>query len=134
MVTVASYKYFYGAGSEPNREIHFYRQDDKTQAIQGKIHAYYNGKWVNVCTVPGHEINVEMLSTSDKARLIAEARQKGTRPCLRQNIKLSDLPQDEQNKILNQLNPKGPWRIEITNDIGSNGLERVVHLNIFNPS
>lgn len=134
-MTIATYKYFYGSGTEPNREILFLRKNDsESESIYALVRAYSSGEWKKISEVAGGQINVDMMTTSEKVNALLAERQ-GASPQRNPAQKLSDLSFDIQKEILGNLEPKGAWRIEVTNHFGEDPrFEKVVQLNLFNPT
>ncbi len=127
---LVSYRYYYGAGTEPNRLIEFTRKASKPQSISAIVKAGTLDKNVIISKINGTEINVEMMSTSDKMKALI-AGQSVNVP----DKPLSELSLEQQNNILRNLEPRGTWRISITNSIGDNPTyEKVVYLSFFDPA
>lgn len=135
MAPLAQYPYNYGAGEDYNRRVDFYRGNSQDpQSIRAQIMALLHGKWVPLNEVPGSHVSVEMISTTGKMQAMIQARAAMTSPQYPPNQTLSSLTLAAQNGVLQQLDRKNGRRIEIENDVGGpNGLERVVHLHIFDP-
>ncbi len=134
IINVAEYRYFYGAGSEPNRKIEFQQEEGNPQTIQAKIFAFDRGNWKEISSLSGDKINAEMMSTSEKVKGLKEER-KGIFSPRTPDKKLSELPITEQERILRNLEPQGSWRIEISNGIGKDPyFEKVIQLNLYNPA
>ena len=134
MTVLATYKYTYGAGSQPNRQIDFVETKDSQNGIQAIVKACTEGVWTDISCLSGQEINVEMMSTSDKVRAFQQERAGGG-TWKTPDRTLAQMETQQQQAILSQLEPIGPWRIEITNGFGSDPrIEKVVHLNLFNSS
>ncbi|MBF5059541.1 hypothetical protein [Candidatus Neptunochlamydia vexilliferae] len=134
--TIASYYYSYGVASENNRKIEFCRkQEDDPKSLQAIIMGKKESKWLRACVVEGEKIRVELLSTSEKAKIIMEARQKlaSIPPFKSKNIREYSI--GEQDDILKNLTPIGKRKIEIYNDPeGKNGMEKITSITIFDPS
>lgn len=131
---INSYYYVYGAGAEANRRIDFIRNSEKDSTLLGRVSANVLGKWIPTSTVTNSEMSIDLLSTSEKMKRIMMARQEKTSPRF-ETASMNTLPIEKQEGILKNLEPNGPLRITITNDVGGpKGLEKVVHLSIFNPS
>lgn len=133
-VSLGKYSYTYGAGREPNREINFQRDGDEPKSIKAVISAQFNGRWSVISELCGSKINVEMMSTTDKMQALL-ARRKGIDYTRKPDISIAELPGEKQEEILNSLEPKGHWRIAITNGFGGNPrFEKVEQLSLFNPA
>lgn len=134
--TIASYYYSYGVTSENNRKIEFCRkQEDDPKSLQAIIMGKKESTWLRACVVEGEKIRVELLSTSEKAKIIMEARQKlaSIPPFKSKNIREYSI--GEQDDILKNLTPIGKRKIEIYNDPGGeNGMEKITSITIFDPS
>lgn len=126
-----TYFYFYGSGTDPNRKIDFFFDEGN---IRAEVSAFREGVWTPpIAVVPGDRIIVEMQSTSEKVQAIMKARNTGTSPKF-DNQPITSI-KNPQTQILSRLAPKGPWRIEIENDVGGpDGYEKVLTLQLFNPS
>ena len=140
MTIFAEYSYLFGAGTEANRKIEFKKDhDEHPTKIAATVYAKVNGEWEKVSDVNGDNINVEMMSTSEKMQTVL-ARYKGEDPPLIEQDKtlghlgaLDATTREKLLKIFKKLEPKGQWRVEITNSIGPK-FEKIVKLNLFNPS
>ena len=131
---IGTYKYMYGAGTRLNREIRFFRRKKKKETFRAEVYAIVLGKPEKTSDLEGSQISVEMMSTSEKIALL-DIRKRGEPVEKKSNKLMSELECTEQDRIIKELQPDGPRRIEITNDFGPDSrLERVVHLSIFNPS
>ena len=131
-MAIATYNYRYGGGAEPNRHITFFRSigtDPKT--IKASVEALISGNNQPISCLSGDQITVEMMSTSEKVQAL-KLRRDGIEALQKPDQPLSDLSIDKQNAILEGLTPNGPWRLGISNAIGENRLEKVVHLTLFN--
>lgn len=127
---LATYRYYYGAGTEPNRLIEFIRKASKPQSISAIVKAGTLDNNVIISKINGIEIDVEMLSTSEKMKALMAGQSVNVH-----DKPLSQLSIEEQNNILRNLEPRGSWRISITNGIGDNPTyEKVVHLSLFDPA
>jgi hypothetical protein len=125
---LATYRYYYGAGTEPNRLIEFTRKASKPQSISAIVKAGTLDNNVIISKIT--EIDVEMLSTSEKTKALMTGQSVNV-----PDKPLSELSLEQQNNILSNLEPRGSWRISITNGIGDNPTyEKVVHLSLFNPA
>lgn len=131
---VGDYQYTYGAGSEPNRRIDFFPTVDQ-KGVFAKVSAFAIANWVEISRVYPENISIDMMSTTDKMQALMKARETNSYVDYQSSRKLSSFSLDEQMQYIQALEPKGPWRIEITNDIGANPqYENVIHLKLFNPS
>ncbi len=130
---ISEYYYFYGSGTEPNRKIEFF--SDPKKGIFAKVKAFKgDGNWTDVSDVSGEKIVVEMESISDKVDAIMKARERKESPIFN-NKSMSELSPETRRRIIDGLQPKGSWRITITNEVGgSEGNGKVESLHIFNPS
>ncbi len=133
---VTKYNYTFGAGSEPNRCIIFTRSDENDAgSIQAEVFTTAEGNSISISKLSGSAINVEMMTNSDKI-MGFQKRRRGEMVTFIPDKKLSELTKDKQQEILKNLQPKGGWRIEVTNNIGQKDprFEQVVHLALFNPT
>jgi hypothetical protein len=132
--TIGIYHYMHGAGSQNNRQIVFQRNIGRPETLHAIISAQTPEGWRLISDVLGREINVKMLSTSDKVSQLQAQRMGQKVENDEPDKKLSALSKEEQDDILKKLNPLGSWRIEIATDIGSNPhFENVIRLNLYNP-
>ena len=135
IVKVGQYRYCYGTANEANREMQFLRYPDGH--IQASIYALFTPQGPKeISTLSGDQIKVEMITTSQKIQELKAVR-KGEKSSFvgPQEKALSSLSGEEQEKILQQLEPRGPWRIEISNTFGPDPhVEKVIGLNFFNPA
>ena len=132
-VKIGQYRYCYGTANEANREMQFLRHPDGR--IQASIYALFTEQGPKqISTLPGEQIIVEMQTTSEKMEDMMAARRGETPSFVGPPEKtLSSLPPQDQEKIIGTLEPRGPWRIEISNGFGDNPrFEKVVGLNFFN--
>jgi hypothetical protein len=131
MTVLSTYKYCYGSGSEANRRIVFERSDEGKNDVTAIVHALMGGEWREISRFPASEINIEFATTSQKIERYC-AERSGQSMNVDGDKKLSEITPDQQDDILKAFNPKGPWRIEITNDISDDPrFEKVVRLNLF---
>lgn len=131
MATIATYQYTYGAGAGPNRSLEFQENNGKINAI---VRACSKGEWKKISEIDEDHMSVEMASTSEKLRIMMEARKSNSIPTYPQDKTLSQLTPEDKLKILKNLDPYGNWRISIQNGIGNDlRFEAVVHLNFHRP-
>lgn len=127
---VKSYLYYYGAGTEPNRRVEFYRPDPSS--LEARVDALRNGQWIQTSVLKPGEIEVELATVEMrieqvKERYIEKSKKEYESP------RMSEYTVDKQDEILNNLEPNGPYRLEIENAPGGpEGLEKVVSIQIFN--
>ncbi|NGX48481.1 MAG: hypothetical protein K940chlam5_00066 [Candidatus Anoxychlamydiales bacterium] len=136
MTTLRSYQYTYSSGSEPNRTIDFVREDNNTYSLCAQVRTLGEHPR-EISSVPAYRISVEMETTSEKTASLHRAYSTGESHPLRVNT-MDDMSITEQNAVCQRIRPNfqdGPgYRIEITNDVGGGGYEKVVQLNLFDPS
>lgn len=122
---IGTYDYTYGAGNELNRQIQFSRTP--RNEIQARVFVLNAGVvGLNISTVPGDQITVEMESTSSKANALALGRAPNP------DQVLSALTMPQQNQVIGAL---GNRRITVGNDVNKPGnFESVTKLTIFDPS
>lgn len=122
---IATYRYVYGIGYNPNREIVFSEEKGQIKATVRVFSPDSPHHLLEISIIQSDQLEIDLLSTTEKIRQIPKSVifPKISNPS---NLK----------SYLNQLEPKGPWEIEVTNDIGdkSSILEKVTHLTLFNPS
>jgi|JI10StandDraft_1071094.scaffolds.fasta_scaffold20163_2 hypothetical protein len=131
---IATYNYYYSSGIAPNRRIEFYR-DDTSQSIYAIIKACMgHNNWKEISILKGKKILVEIMTTSEKIEGLV-AQKKGLPFIWKPDQQLSKLELNKQDDVLRNLEPEGPWRIEIANGVGNNlKFEKVLSLTIFNPT
>ncbi|NGX42841.1 MAG: hypothetical protein K940chlam7_01129 [Chlamydiae bacterium] len=130
-------QYTYGAGNPNNRQVIFARTEEGTNKIIVAVRARTPGGWKEISRLNGDQINVEMMSRSDKVRVLLEERGEGGggHPSRIPDKKLSKLDSSQQEAILKALEPDGKWRVEITNNYDADSkFEKIVQLTLFNPS
>lgn len=131
LVSLGSYLYGYGAGSSPNRKIDFFTDEEK---ISAEVQAQVEGAWTKICDVCEDAMSVEGASTSKKVEIMREARRLGQTTEYPPDQDFSELPHETKAGIIKSLDPKGFWRISITNDIGDNPrFEKVVRIHFYDP-
>lgn len=134
-VELGRYKYCYGTANQANREMRFLRYPNGR--IQASIYALFTPLGSKeISTVSDDQMIVEMKTTSEKmANLMALRRKDAALFPGPLEKSLSSLSAKEQEKIIAELEPKGQWRIEITNGFGEDPrFESVASLSFFNPS
>lgn len=130
---IAKFKYTYGAGSQPNRLISFERDGQNPKSIHAKVSAYINGKILSIGDIPGGEILIEPLSTSERILLLEEYRRTGKKPSIPPDRAISDITIKEQDAILTNLSPRGSWNVTIQNHLSQDPrVEKVIQLTLFN--
>lgn len=132
---IAQYYYTYGLGQDFNRVIEFFRQvpDDPTTLV-AQVKGDFEGRWQVSSLLKSENIEVDMHSTTEKMRLLLEARQKDTMPIFEKNF-INQFNIDQQNNLLNSLHPNGPRKLEIENlPNDQHSLEKVKRITIFDPS
>lgn len=134
-MTIGIYRYGYGNVSKANREIEFIRISGNN--IEAKIYVYdpIKGKNKNalVSTVRGDCIFVEKESTSEKVKSLYSAKSALNNLGINKTDLIVNLDAKKQDENIQKLEPNGPKRIEIINDIGGK-YERVARITIFDPS
>ncbi|NGX32085.1 MAG: hypothetical protein K1060chlam4_00123 [Candidatus Anoxychlamydiales bacterium] len=135
MTILKSYQYTYPSGSEPNRTIDFVREDDNSLHVRVRT---LSEPPRELSSVPVYRISVEMETTSEKTASLHRAYSLREPPLLRVTT-MDDMSITEQNAVCQRIRPNfqdGPgYRIEITNDYGgAGGYEKIVQLNLFDPS
>lgn len=138
---INTYKYFGSAGTEPNRKIDFIRSSENPKELTAIHSVFDNAVWRPTSTLPAQEIEVEMISKSMRHQILQDiiSKKKAGQPVdipkLNEYKKMSELSIENQDAILKNLEPIGPWRIEITNGFSEDAkFEKVVFLSFFNPS
>jgi len=133
--SICKYRYTYGTGNQPNREIHFLRTENYPSMIEAHVFALNqdNKSIEKICTVSGDYITVDPWSTSLKAQAMMRERITGIRQKRPVYKSLSKMTIEESNAVLRSLSPKGKKKIKVESE--PNGyFERVVKINIFDPS
>ena len=134
---ISEYHYTYGIEDRNNRKIQFRREDpDNPKTVCAVVKGLMQGKWIPVSYLKGDDINVEMMSTTDKIISLMNERN-GDIVNNKPDKKLSELSCIEQKNIIDNIKPVGPWRIEIYNSPNNDkypSFEKVTRLSLFNPS
>jgi hypothetical protein len=131
LVSLGRYDYCYGNGLQNNRTIQFQRNGDDAGSVFATVHALTDQGWKEISKLEGNQINVAMMSTSEKMTALISKR-RGANVTMVPDRKLSELSVEEQNSILESLNARGTRKLEITNGIGRDpAFEIVVHLSLY---
>ena len=131
-MNVQDYYYTYGAGTQSNRKVSFNLDENKDFAAS--VSALSENKWKEISILRGEQVEIEMMSTSDKVRALIE-RRKGMSTPMAPNKFFQDLSLKEKKRLINQLEPNGPWRLEMANSTGESAyFETVTKITFFNPS
>ncbi|NGX52863.1 MAG: hypothetical protein KR126chlam5_01169 [Candidatus Anoxychlamydiales bacterium] len=132
---IREYQYLYGAGSHWNRCLEFMRtEDDDPKTIFVVVKARKHSGWGEISELRRDQVEVEMMTTTDKVRTLKEEKATGRSLPLSKKTLLSELDNAKQREVLQGIEPIGTWRVTITNDFGSDPIyERVAHLCLFNP-
>lgn len=131
-MSVQNYYYMYGAGTQPNRMVSF-NLDEKSD-FAASVSALSKNIWKEISLLTGGQIEVEVMSTSAKMRVLME-RRKGVITQLKPNKSFQELSLEEKKNLIDDLEPKGSWRLEIVNGIGeSPHFEKVKKITFFDPS
>jgi len=129
---VSTYQYTYGAGNAPNRRIEFHQDGKKVWGIvQGQAY----GVWKNIGKIDECNMTLEEASTTQKVQIMMDARKKFESPNYPPDKRFDELDYDRRIQVIKNLEPNGPYRITISNNIGSNPyFESVEELTFFDPS
>lgn len=134
---VGQYCYYYGPGSEPNRRIVFYENgSDPQKSVTASVFAVVPGGFREISALSADKMTVDMLSTSKKMEALIKARAGiATSIAEPQEKPLASLPTQDQETIIRGLQPKGTWRIELTNGFGSvPRFEKIESIHFYDPS
>lgn len=120
MNKVGDYYYVYGSGCQPNRHLMF-TQDEKTKQISAIAYAIVGpkrGDRAEISHISGENLFVEVASITDQTNY-KKAKREGQHP--------DPLPDDcsldnyaDPQRLLANLEPRGPWRIMVENHINEN--------------
>ena len=129
---IGIYQYTYGSGNTPNRQIEFYGDGQK---IWGVISKKTQNSWSEIDKITESQMTKEGASTTEKMKLMMEARKSSTSPKYPADKSFYNIPYIERVKVIKNLEPTGSYRITITNNIGSNPTFEIVdNLIFFDPS
>ena len=129
---IRTYQYTYGAGSSPNRELVFCK--DRGRVI-GLIRGKVNNSWEKIGEILESNMTLETASTTEKMRIMMAARDCFATPMYPQDQQFDQIAFDKKVDVITKLQPDGPYRITITNNIGTNPrFEMVERLTFFDPS
>jgi hypothetical protein len=135
-ITVAQYNYYTrgGAGTGPNRRIDFKRQDSIPTSVFAEVYAITPEGDQLVSKLSGSQINVEMMTISDKLAAL-KLKQKGETVPTIPDQSLDTLSLEKQDMLFSTLEPKGRWKVEVSNQLYPvSTFEKVSKLSFFNPS
>lgn len=110
-----TYQWLEGAGTKPNRKIDFLKPEDgNPHHIAASISSRAGGKWKPLIGIKAPDIEVELMSSQDKLDQLNQQIQSGKEIQISDPIKkFSEMTEEEQKSILDNLEPEGPWRIEV---------------------
>ncbi len=133
---LGAYYYTYGAGVQPNRKIEFLNPaGGKNISIQVSAYDDKARAWKIIYRLPNPNITFEELSTTEKVEKMMAARNSNSKFTLPYPIPVDQIPPKKLKNIFNNLEPNGPYRLAIRNDIGSDPTYEIIDkINIFNPS
>ncbi|NGX42202.1 MAG: hypothetical protein K940chlam7_00479 [Chlamydiae bacterium] len=138
MTVLAKYEYPYGVRSDFNRIIEFMRKDNTNpNSLYARVSTLGEDSPRVISSVKAYRISVELETTSEKTDSLRRAFL-GVKPNSLKVKTMNKMSVTEQDGICHKIRPNfhsgGGYRIEITNDIGGSGYEKVVQLNLFDPS
>lgn len=129
---VSTYQYTYGAGNSPNRQIQFYGDGQK---VWGLVQGKSKNRLEEIGNINESQMFLEMASTSQKIEIMMQARANSIKPDYPSDKNLEALLYEERLAVIRQLNPRGKYRVTMSNDIRSNPrFEMVTRLTFFDPN
>lgn len=127
---IYTYDYVYGSGNISNRRIQFFGDGKK---IWGTVQKKVQGSWKTTHDISEIQMSRERASTSEKVRIMLEARKTFNSPQYPPNQPFNEMTYDEKSTTIKQLKDK--YRISITNSITDNPYhETIKKLVLFDPS